>query len=55
MKDFKAQVIGHRTEEEKVYTSNVDTKKKRYTELFNHLDKFISLDAMSSFNGRIYD
>jgi hypothetical protein len=55
MKNFKAVVIGHKTEEEKAYTSNVDTKKKRYTELFNHLDKFISLDEMSSFEGRIYD
>jgi hypothetical protein len=55
MKNFKSVVIGHRTEEEKAYTSNVDTKKKRYTELFNHLDKFISLDEKSSFDGRIYD
>lgn len=55
MKNFKAIVIGHRTEEEKAYTISIDTKKKRYTELFNHLAKFISLDEMSSFEGRIYD
>jgi translation initiation factor 2 alpha subunit (eIF-2alpha) len=54
-KEFKAIVIGHKHEEEKAYTSNVDTKKKRYKELFNHLNQFISLDEMSSFDGSIYD
>jgi hypothetical protein len=55
MKEFKAIVIGHKHEEEKAYTSNVDTKKMRCKELFNHLNKFISLDEINSFEGRIYD
>jgi hypothetical protein len=54
-KEFKPMVIGHKHEEEKTYTSNVDTKKTRCKELFNHLNKFIPLDEISSFEGRIYD
>jgi hypothetical protein len=55
MKNFKAQVIGHRTEEEKIYTTSVDTKKKRYNELVSYLQEFISVENIKAFEGRIYD
>ena len=55
MKNFKAQVIGHKTGEEKIYTTSVDTKKKRYNELVSYLQEFISVENIKAFEGRIYD
>ena len=50
MKNFKAQVIGHKTGEEKIYTTSVDTKKKRYNELVSYLQEFISVENIKAFD-----
>ena len=55
MKDFKAIVIGHNHGEEKEYTESVNAKKMRCKELFAYLNKFISLDEIERFEGRILD
>lgn len=54
-KEFKPIIIGHKHEEEKTFKASVEAKKMRYKELFSHLSKFISVDEISAFDGRIYD
>lgn len=55
MKDFKAIVIGHNHEQEKAYNSNLEDKQMRCKELFIYLNKYVSLDEIERFEGRILD
>ena len=55
MKNFKAIVIGHRTDEELSHRNVVASKQMRFNELVSYLQEFISVENIKAFEGRIYD
>ena len=55
MKNFKPQVIGHKTDEELSHRNVVATKQMRFNELIAYLKEFISIENVNAFKGRIYD
>ena len=54
-KNFTPITIGKRDQEEKEYTTSVDTKKNAYHALFRYLQQFVSIENKDAFEGKIYD
>ena len=54
-KTFQPIVIGHDVDLENKYVTSTDTKKKRFNELTDYLQLFVSTENINSFEGRIYD
>lgn len=54
-KQFTPIVIGHRTEEEKQYRINLDTKKKALEDFYSYVGKFISTEDRNTFTSNLYE
>ena len=54
-KQFTAVVIGHRTEDEKRYTINLEAKKSALDDFYSYVGKFISTEDRNVFRANLYD